>query len=164
MFLNFRLPNKEASMLHQSKEHLADLKTKNISNCARNMCRAYSLWISESSEFCKGQASESPTTRNQENENSENSNEGYFPWLQTGDDDIFCRSIFELRVGPLEVYLQNLKSLRSLRQLRNLPFFSERYPNEYVFDAYEVYEKRKRQKNVPKEYTLSAQLWCHFRT
>ena len=66
------------------------------------------------------------------------------------------------RVGPLEVYLQNLKSLQSLR---NLPAFeaegfeafeicrfSERCPNEYVSD---VCENQKRQKNVPKEYTLN---------
>ena len=35
---------------------------------------------------------ESSTIRNQKNENSENSrarNEGYFQWLNTGDDDIF---------------------------------------------------------------------------
>ena len=54
---------------------------------------------------------------------------------------------FDIRttIGPMEVYLQNLKSLRSLR---NLPAFeeeglkafeicrfSERCPKEYVFDV-----------------------------
>ena len=52
----------------------------------------YSFGISESSEFCKKQTLEPSTTRNQKNENSENSrarNEGYFHWLKAGDDDIF---------------------------------------------------------------------------
>ena len=70
--------------------------------------------------------------------------------------------------GPLDVYLQNLKSLRSLR---NLPAFeaegfeafeicrfSGRCPKEYVFDVCEVYEKQKRQKNVPKEYTYKCNI------
>ena len=63
-------------------------------------------------------------------------------------------------VGPLEVYLQNLKSLRSLPDFEAEGFgtfkicrFSERCPKEYVFDVCEVCENQKRQKNVPKEYT-----------
>ena len=74
--------------------------------------------------------------------------------------------LFDIRttLGPLEVYLQNLKSLRSLRNLPALEAegfealeicrFSERCPKEYVFDVCEVCENQKRQKNVPKEYTL----------
>ena len=73
---------------------------------------------------------------------------------------------FDIRtaVGPLVVYLQNLKSLRSLRSLPafeaegfeafEICRFSERCPKEYVFNVCEVCENQKRQKNVPKEYTL----------
>ena len=72
---------------------------------------------------------------------------------------------FDIRttIFPLEVYLQNLKSLRSLRNLSAFEVegfeafeifgFSERYPKDYVSD---VCEKQKRQKNVPKEYTLKC--------
>ena len=75
--------------------------------------------------------------------------------------------LFDIRttVGPLEVYLQNLKFVRSLK---NFPAFeaegfeafeicrfSEKCPIEYVFDVSEACENQKRQKNVPKEYTLS---------
>ena len=89
--------------------------------------------------------------------------------------------LFDIRTtgGPLEVYLQNLKSLQSLRKLPASeaegfePFeisrFSERFTKEYVFDVYEVCEKQKRQKNVPKEYTLSnymfqisRNMWTEF--
>ena len=61
----------------------------------------------ESSEFRKRQTSESLTiTRNQKNEDSENSrarNEGYFHWLKTGDDDIFVvrYSNCSLKTGSL---------------------------------------------------------------
>ena len=78
--------------------------------------------------------------------------------------------LFDIRttVGPLEVYLQNLNFVRSLK---NFPAFeaegfeafeicrfSGKCPKEYVFDVCEVCEvceNQKRQKNVPKEYTLS---------
>ena len=67
---------------------------------------------------------------------------------------------FDIRttVGPLEVYLQNLKSLRSLRSLPafeaegfgafEISRFSERCPKEYVLDVCKVCENQKRQQNV----------------
>ena len=110
----------------------------------------------------KKQTLESSTTRNQKNENSENSrarHEGYFHWIKASDDDIFVVR-YSTTVGPLEVYLQNLKSLRCLRSLPafeaegfgafEICHFSERCPKEYVFDVCEVCENQKRQKNVPK--------------
>ena len=72
---------------------------------------------------------------------------------------------FDIRttVGPLEVYLQNVKSLRSLRNLPGFEAegfeafeicrFQERCPKEYVFDVCEVCEKQKRPKNVPNKCT-----------
>ena len=71
--------------------------------------------------------------------------------------------LFDIRT-PVEVYLQNLKSLRTLRnpptfeaegsETFQICHFPERCPKEYIFDVCEVSENQKRQKNVPKEYTL----------
>ena len=68
--------------------------------------------------------------------------------------------LFDIRitVGPLEFYVQNLKSLRNLRNLPafeaesfedfKICCFSEKCPKEYVFN---VCENQKRQENVPIE-------------
>ena len=75
----------------------------------------YSFRVSESYEFGKRQTSKSLTTRNQQNENFENSraaNEGYFQWLK-----LLMKAFlsFDIRTTvPLVVYLQTLKSLQSL--------------------------------------------------
>ena len=75
----------------------------------------YSYRVSESYEFGKRQTSKSLTTRNQKNENFENSraaNEGYFHWLK-----LLMKAFlsFDIRTTVLlVVYLQTLKSLQSL--------------------------------------------------
>ena len=82
----------------------------------------------------------------------------------------------QITAGPLEVYLQNVKSLGSLW---NLPVFEvegfeafeicrflERCLREYVFDFCKVCKSQKRQKNAPKEYTLTevTKVYLFFKT
>ena len=86
----------------------------------------------------KRTTSESSITRNQKNENSENSrarNKGYFHWLKTADDDIFVirYSNYSKPTGNLltkfEISTKSAKPSsfwgRRFWSLQNLPFFRE---------------------------------------
>ena len=79
--------------------------------------RLHEKWpfrISESSERWKRQTLEFLTTRNQNNENSEKAElemKAIFIGWKLATTTFFD---IRARVGPLDVYLQNLKSLRSL--------------------------------------------------
>ena len=70
----------------------------------------------------------------------------------------------QITVGPLEVYLQNVRSRGSLKpssfevegfEAFEICRFLERCLREYVFDVCKECKSQKRQKNVPKEYTLT---------
>ena len=103
-----------------------------------NIFKAYSFGISESSEFSEKQTFGSSTTRNQKNENSENSratNEGYIHWLKTGDEDIFVVQHSNNSRPTGSIFTKFLISAKSAKpssswgrrfwSLRNLSFFQE---------------------------------------
>ena len=125
------------------------------------------------------QTSESSTTRNQKNENSENSrarNESYFHWLKTGDDNIFVVRFLNYSRPTGSVFTKSEISAKSAKpsfqaegfEAFEICRFSERCPKGIRFRCLQSLRKTEEAEKCTKRihpktsfiYCSSGCIWC----